>query len=70
MSMHPNATLDLESAHVPASAVPNSHLTDEEIYDEKKETFAGDNDVMITAAGDYNEGEEEPTDEEYATLRK
>jgi hypothetical protein len=70
---HANATLDLESANVPASALPTSDITPAQAKEEKEAIYGatvGNNDEVVVAAAGGLDGEEEPTDEEYATLRK
>jgi hypothetical protein len=69
---HPNATLDLESSPVPASALPANDITPIQAKEEKQAIYGTTvgNDEVVVAAAAFLDGEEEPTDEEYSTLRK
>jgi hypothetical protein len=64
--------LDLQSAPVPASAVPTNEITPaatkRDMHDEKEAGII-DGETMVGSAVDLVEGDE-PTEEEYLTLRK
>ncbi|ODN81731.1 hypothetical protein L202_02123 [Cryptococcus amylolentus CBS 6039] len=77
MSAHTNAIVDLESAPVPSSALPASTDDTKAAGGPITLTYSGDKkesipDVSVGAAGalDYVSDEVEPTDEEFAILKK
>lgn len=67
----PNAILDLESAPVTAFGLPGSHVEHTTFQAERDKVIGatGNNAVTVGPAGADDE-DEEPTDEEYATMRK
>lgn len=67
-----NTVVDLESAPIPASAIPTNTVTAKQKADEKEVlVFDGERDVQIGGAEDiYHSDDVEPTDEEYRALKK
>lgn len=65
--------MDYESAPVPATGLPANEIHPAPPK-EAKEVFSGpaghNRDVTVTQAAEYLDGEIEPSEEEYATLRK
>jgi len=67
---HANATLDFESANLPAAGLPASDIHPAS-FKREKDMVAGHalgDEVVVSAAADLDSST--PTDEEYATLRK
>jgi hypothetical protein len=69
-----NTVVEFQSAPIPASAQPTNTMSAEEKMDEKDAIFTGEQDVVAPnnyyQGGDHNEDDVEPTEEEFATLRK
>jgi hypothetical protein len=68
-----NTVAEFQSAPIPASAQPTNTMTQAEKYDEKEAVFNGESDVVVGHVNhrdEYESDEVEPTDEEFATLRK
>jgi hypothetical protein len=67
-----NPILDFQSAPIPASAIPTNNVSEQEKRDEKDFVFNGESDVVVghRTSDEYQNDEVEPTDEEFATLRK
>lgn len=70
MATHANAAIDYESAPVTAGGLPPTHHGIEVAKKEKDTAYVNPQDVIVSAAADLDLGENEPSDEEYATLRK
>ncbi|ORX40241.1 putative integral membrane peptide transporter [Kockovaella imperatae] len=66
---HTNVVADVISGPVPAEAVPQDHDVVEERKEEKKYARQNNDQVVVGAAVDLHDSDE-PTDEEYKTLRK
>ena len=64
-----NTVAELQSAPFPASTIPTNTETRDQKLDEKDLIFTGEQDV-VAGARTYDDDEVEPTDEEFATLRK
>ena len=66
---HSNVVGDVISAPVPAVAVPQEHDNHHNHKDEKGDISPAQDQVVVSAAADLHDSDE-PTDEEYKTLRK
>lgn len=65
-----NTVAELQSAPYPASTIPTNTETRDQKLDEKDLIFNGERDAVVTSTQTYDDDEVEPTDEEFATLRK